>query len=94
MNANSDRKEDILREQVRLAFKDLPSMQTASLVVALVLSYAVRDTVSHASILAWILLITAIVSARMLICYRFRTQRKELFDGAYWRNAYQIWALV
>jgi len=40
-----DTKEAIDREQLRLVMQQLPAMQAASVVVALVLSYAVRGSI-------------------------------------------------
>jgi hypothetical protein len=78
--------DDILREQVKLAFQHLPMMQVASVVVALVLSYAVRHIVGHANIVAWLLMIVIIAGVRIVAYYRFREQRKGTFPGQTWAN--------
>jgi len=61
-----DFKDSILREQVRVVMQQLPTMQIASFVVALVLSFTVRNLVSRINILAWVLMILAIVVSRFV----------------------------
>lgn len=80
--------DDHLREKVRLVFQHLPTMQSASFVVALVLAYVVRDIVSAGRIVAWILMILAIVLSRILLFYRFIAVSRGPFDGEYWKQAY------
>jgi PAS domain S-box-containing protein len=87
-------KEEILREQVRLALGHLPTMQAASFLVALVLCYAVRDVVPHANILSWILMILCIVITRIALYHRFRRISGGPFDSNYWRSVYLAAALI
>jgi PAS domain S-box-containing protein len=87
-------KDGILREQVRLAMKQLPTMQTASFIVALALSYTVRDIALHENILAWLAMILAIVVSRIVLYFRFLKVREEVFAGEYWKNLYIILALI
>jgi hypothetical protein len=47
---SNDFKDGILREQVRLAMRHVPTMQVTSFIVALVLAFAVRDIVGHEDI--------------------------------------------
>ncbi|HYA01647.1 MAG TPA: ATP-binding protein, partial [Syntrophobacteria bacterium] len=91
---DKDFKDEILREQVRLAMKQVPTMQVTSFIVALVLSYVVRDIVPHVNIFAWVLTILTIVVSRIVLCYRFRKLREGAFAGAYWRKIYLILALI
>jgi PAS domain S-box-containing protein len=87
-------KDGILREQVRLAMKQLPTMQAASFIVALVLCYAVRGIVSPANIFVWVFMVLAIVASRVVFYFRFLKVREELFAGDFWQNFYLILALV
>jgi hypothetical protein len=50
IKSGRDFKDDTLREQVRLAMRQLPTIQITSFIVAIVLSYTVRDIVPHANI--------------------------------------------
>jgi hypothetical protein len=85
---------DVLREQVRLVFQQLPTMQATSLVVALALSYLVRNSAPHVNILAWDLMILAIVVTRTMLYYRFSGVREAEFPGERWKNAYVISAFI
>jgi len=87
-------KDDILREQVRLAVKQIPTMQIASFIVALVLSYTVRDIVPHTRILIWVLMVLTTVVSRIVLSYRFFKVSESPFDAEYWKNAYLLLALV
>jgi len=91
---DSDLHDNILREQVRLTFKQLPTMQITSLIVALVLSYTVRRVVPHANIIAWDLMILAVVVSRIFLYYRFLTVRDQAFAGPYWRDVSLLLALI
>jgi len=84
----------ILQEQVRLVFYQLPTMQTTSFFVALVLSFIVRDFVPLADIAIWITLVLAIVVSRIILYYRFVRVRDTDFDGAFWEKAYLVCALI
>ncbi len=90
----NDFQDDILREQVRLSAKQIPTMQTASLTVALVLSYTVRDIVPGIRILAWFLLVLAVVSGRIVLYWKFQKVSRGPFNGGYWRNAYLLLSLL
>ncbi|HBD08322.1 MAG TPA: hypothetical protein DCZ69_08670, partial [Syntrophobacteraceae bacterium] len=81
-----DLNEDTLREQIHLAMKQLPTMQAASFIVALVLAFSVRDSVPHANIYAWILMVLAVVVSRIVHYLRFLRVRDQLFAGRYWKN--------
>ena len=84
--------EEVGREQARLAFRDLPTMQSASFIVALVLSYVVRKTVPHTYIFAWDLLILIVVASRIALYYRFKKKSYGAFDAQYWKKAFLILA--
>ena len=94
IRTSSDFDDDLLREQVSLAFQHLPTMQIASFIVALVLSYVVRDTVPSRNIFAWVFMILAIVASRIVLYYRFLKVRKGPFDGAYWKQSYLVLTLI
>jgi PAS domain S-box-containing protein len=84
----------VLREQVRIAMQQVPTMQMASFIVALVLSFLVRNLVSHLNILAWVLMIVSIVSSRILLYVGFRKVRDGPFDGRRWKRLYLLAVLV
>ncbi len=86
--------DDILREQVRLAAKQVPIMQIASFLVALVLCYTVRDIVPRARILEWLIMVLAIVTSRIVLYNHFVKVSKDPFDGVYWKNIYLFLALI
>ncbi|HMK50724.1 MAG TPA: hypothetical protein VK435_11775 [Thermodesulfovibrionales bacterium] len=50
----SDVKNTILREQVLLVFRQLPTMQATSFIVALVLAYAVRNIVPATRLISFL----------------------------------------
>ncbi|MGC8495313.1 MAG: ATP-binding protein [Syntrophobacteraceae bacterium] len=78
----------ILREQVRLALDQVPTMQAISLIVSLVLCYAVRNEVSPGNLAVWGLLIVSAVTGGTILYYRFDRVKKERFNAAVWRNIY------
>ncbi len=83
---NKDDDDNILREQVRLAMQQVPTMQTSSFLIALVLSYTVRDIVPHTRILAWILMMLLVVACRLTLYNSYRKVWKEAFDGERWKS--------
>jgi two-component system, cell cycle sensor histidine kinase and response regulator CckA len=87
-------KDNILREQLRLALHQLPTMQATSFIVALILSYVVRDIVPHGNILVWLLMILSIVMGRIVFWFKFSKVREGLFAGEYWRKYYLLLALI
>jgi hypothetical protein len=72
-----DFRDDILREQVRLAFRQLPTMQAASFIVALALSYTVRNIAPRVNIVIWISMILTIIVSRIFLYFRFVKLRSE-----------------
>jgi diguanylate cyclase (GGDEF)-like protein len=91
MNGHGD---DILREQVRLAFKQLSTMQSTAVLVALILAFTVRNIVLPTNIAAWVLMVAAVATGRAALFYRFRKVREEPFVGKNWENAYLLLALL
>ncbi len=87
-------KDEILREQVRLAARQVPTMLMASFIVALVLCYAVRNIVPPARILAWLLMVLAIIGGRIVLYRKFIKAGVGAFDGRYWSGAYLLFALL
>jgi diguanylate cyclase (GGDEF)-like protein len=87
-----DFKDDILREEIRLVMKQLPTMQVTSFIVALILSYTVRDTVPHANIVLWDLLVLAIVVSRIVFYAVFQKVQDGPFSGEYWKTVYLLLA--
>jgi PAS domain S-box-containing protein len=94
IEADQSFKEDILREQVRLAMQQLPTMQATSFLVALVLSYTVRHIVSPWHIFLWLLMIAGIVGSRIVLHVRFLRVREESFAADYWERFFIALALV
>jgi diguanylate cyclase (GGDEF)-like protein len=90
----TDLKDAILPEQVRLAMRQLPTMQTASFLVALVLAYTVRSIIPPLHILVWILLVLGVAVSRIMLFYRFLDMSSESFPGEPWKDAYLLLALV
>ena len=81
-----DFKHRVLREQIRLAMEQLPTMQGTSLIVALVLCYTVRNIVPHASIFEWGALVLVITLGRIALYHRFSKVRDGLFAGDSWKK--------
>ena len=94
IKSGRDFKDDILREQVRLAMKQLPTMQITSFIVAIVLSYTVRDVVPHANIVIWDLMVLAIVVSRIVLYSRYLKVREQPFAGERWGKAYLLLAFI
>jgi len=94
IETNKDLGTGILREQIRLAMGQLPTMQGASFIVALVLCYVVRDIVPHATILGWVTLVLLTVLGQMVLYHRFSKVRENSFTGEPWKNAYFVLALI
>jgi len=94
IETNKDLGTDILREQIRLAMGQLPTMQGASFIVALVLCYVVRDIVSYVNILGWVTLVLLTVLGQMVLYQRFSKVRENSFTGEPWKNAYLVLALM
>lgn len=84
----------MLEEQIRLAMAQVPTMQGASLIVALVLCYVVRDIVPHANIIEWLVLVVLVVLSRIVLYHAFSKVREGPFDGKLWKNVYLILALI
>jgi PAS domain S-box-containing protein len=89
-----DFEDRILREQVRLAMQQVPTMQATSFIVALVLSFTVRDMVPYRNILVWLLITLSIALSRIMLYHGFRRVREGPFPGEYWRNVYLALALI
>ncbi|MGC8493384.1 MAG: PAS domain-containing sensor histidine kinase [Syntrophobacteraceae bacterium] len=84
----------ILREQVRLAMEQLPTMQLASLIVAAVLCYAVRDSVSSKDIFLWGALILSVCLGRVSLYRSFSKIRNTSFSASRWKNGYLLQAFI
>ena len=94
IETNKDLGTGILREQIRLAMGQLPTMQGASFIVALVLCYVVRDIVPYVNILGWVTLVLLTVLGQMVLYQRFSKVRENSFTGEPWKNAYLVLALI
>ncbi|HTG02124.1 MAG TPA: PAS domain S-box protein [Nitrospirota bacterium] len=84
----------MVREQVQLAMRHLPTMQVASFLVALVLARAVYKLVPARNIAVWIAMISLIAASRIVYYYRFAGVRGREFDGEYWKKGYVGLALL
>jgi hypothetical protein len=89
-----DRQAAIVQEQVRLAMRQLPTMQAVSFLVALVLAALVRDMVPRANVALWLALALAVVASRIVLYRRFRRLGEGPFDGPAWRNAFKLLSLL
>ena len=81
-------------EQVLLVIDQLPTMQMASFLVALVLAFSVRNTVPRANIAVWLLMVLGIAVSRIVLYYRIKRTREQSFDGAYWKNLFLLQTLI
>ena len=90
---DNDFREAIGREQLRLVMQQVPTMQAASVVVALVLSYAVRGIVPRGNILSFILLVSAVAAGRFILYRRFLVACTKSFVEKNWKSAYLLLAL-
>jgi two-component system, cell cycle sensor histidine kinase and response regulator CckA len=93
MDKSKDYKDIILGEQVRLAIKQLPTLQIASFITALVLAFTVRNITSRTNIIAWLLMVLVIVFSRTFLYYRFLKLDAKHFDAEYWKKIYLFSAL-
>lgn len=94
IETNEDIGTGIRREQIRLAMGQLPAMQGASIIVALILCYVVREIVPYANFLEWIALVILTILGEIVLYYRFSKVREDSFAGKPWENAYLLSALV
>ena len=90
---DNDFREAIGREQLRLVMQQVPTMQAASVVVALVLSYTVRGIVPGGNILFFILLVSAVSASRVILYRRFLIASTKSFSAENWISAYLLLAL-
>ncbi|MBI5179248.1 MAG: response regulator [Nitrospinae bacterium] len=82
-------REEVLREQVRLAIGQIPMMQGASYIVALALAIVYWHSAVPALAIVWLGLVTAIALSRVALYFRFRPVAKdETLDGRYWHDIY------
>ena len=91
---DNDFKEATDREQLRLVMHQVPTMQAASVVVSLVLSYAVRDIVPLGNILLFVLSISAVAAGRVILYRRFLNAATKQFVAKNWKSAYLLLALT
>ncbi|MDR3553941.1 MAG: PAS domain S-box protein [Syntrophobacteraceae bacterium] len=91
---SEDFRQRIQREQIRLAMEQLPTMQGASLFVALVLCFAVGHVVPHVNIFAWGALVLLVSFGRFALYRRFDKVRDGSFPAGPWKSAYLILTLI
>jgi len=91
---DNDFKKAIGQEQLRLVMQQVPTMQAASVVVALVLSYTVRGIVPRENILFFILLVSAVSASRVILYRRFLNACTKPFVVRNWKSAYLLLALI
>ena len=90
---DNDFREAIDREELRLGMQQVPTMQAAAVVVALVLSYVVRGIVPRGNILFFILLVSAVSASRVMLYRRFLIASTKPFTARNWKSAYLLLAL-
>ncbi len=91
---NTDFRDELAREQVRLVFQDLSTMQSVSFIVAIVLSFIARNDIPHEDIFAWDLMILTVVASRIVLRHRFLKVREGPFSAGYWKKAYLVLAFI
>ncbi|MBM4286232.1 MAG: hypothetical protein FJ128_13465 [Deltaproteobacteria bacterium] len=74
--------------------RQIPMMQTASFIVALVISFSVLKYVSFDKILLWNSMVFFIVILRIYAYYRFNRVSHESFAGEYWQNIFLFMAFL
>ena len=79
-------REAIGREPLPPVMQQVPTMQAASVVVALVLSYAVRGIVPRGNILLFILLVSAVAAGRVILYRRVLIACTKYFVGKHWKR--------
>ncbi len=84
----------IRREQLRLVIEQIPTMQAASVVVALVLAYTVREQVPAWRIASWILPVAAVTAGRLFLYRRFYKADPEQFAGTKWEQTYLLLTVI
>ncbi|SPF34172.1 Integral membrane sensor hybrid histidine kinase (fragment) [Syntrophobacter sp. SbD1] len=94
IESNEDLGTGILREQIRLAMEQLPTVHGASVITALFLCYAVRHIVPYANIFGWFTLVLLTVLGEILLYHRFSKVWEDSFTGGPWKNAYLILVLI
>jgi PAS domain S-box-containing protein len=90
----NDSREAIGREQLRLVMQQVPTMQAASVIVALVLSYVVRDVVPIGNILCFVLPTSAVAVGRIILYRRFLSPHTQPFVVKNWEKAYLLLTLI
>ncbi len=90
----NDYREAIGREQLRLVMQQIPTMQAASVVVALLLSYVVRDIVPRGKIFSFVLLTSAVAASRVILYRRFLHASTKPLVSKNWENVYLLLALL
>ncbi len=91
---SEDYEQEILREQVRLAMQQVPTIQWACFIVVLALAYLARNIVPHINIITWVLMILLVGVGMIALHIRFRKVREGQFAGKHWRNIYLLLILV
>lgn len=85
--------ERILREQVRLAMRQLNVMLAASIFISLTLAVSVRKIAPVFNIAAWFAGVAAMAAIRMVVVQRFKKVEGEPFDAHYWQKVSLISSL-
>ena len=93
MDSSKGYTDRILGEQVHLAIKQLPTMQITSFIIALVLSFIVRNIIPRANIIAWLMMVLVTVFGRIVLYYRFLKVDEQSFVAEYWGKIYLLLAL-
>jgi diguanylate cyclase (GGDEF)-like protein/PAS domain S-box-containing protein len=86
-------KDAILDEQVRLAVKQLPTMQITSFIIAIILSFTVRNIMPRGHIVAWLMMVLLSVFGRTIFYYRFQKVPRKYLVVEYWSNVYLLLTL-
>jgi PAS domain S-box-containing protein len=89
-----DLKHPILGEQISIAMDQLPTMQAASLIIALILCYTVRDSVSQTKIFCFLSLMVVIVLCRIFLYLLYSKVPRGSLSAKKWEKAFLSLALI
>jgi two-component system, cell cycle sensor histidine kinase and response regulator CckA len=93
MDKSNGYKDKILGAQVHLAIKQLPTVQITSFIVALVLSFTVRNIIPRANIITWLTMVLVLVFGRIVLYYRFLKVDERFRVAERWKNVYLLLVL-
>ncbi len=88
MGKSKEAEDLILGEQIHHAVSQLPTVQTTSFIIALVLAFTVRTIIPKSDIIIWLLMILGIILSRLALHHRFMEADEKSFSPKRWTNIY------